>query len=127
MGGGLSGVTVLVVEDDPDLLELLRQWLSGFGATVREARNGFQALDQVRLAPPDVILCDLHMPGLDGCAFIQRVKTELGLAHIPVIAVTGRAEREDLMRTMEAGFAGHLVKPVTPEAIRAQIDRALGR
>jgi CheY-like chemotaxis protein len=119
---------VLVAEDHDDLRELFRFWLERTGATVTEASNGVEALERVQtMPPPDVILCDLHMPGMDGCAFLSLLKERAGLEHIPVIAVTGSESDRALMRTLEAGFTAHLVKPVTSPALIAQIKRVMGR
>ena len=123
----LRGISILLVEDHEDFRVALRLALEGAGATVREAGNGFEALASVQQAPPDLILCDLKMPRMDGCAFVTRLRELAGFGHIPVIALTGESSENNVVRTMEAGFHGHLVKPVSPEALRAQIHRVLGR
>jgi CheY-like chemotaxis protein len=122
----LKGIDVLVVEDDLDTRDLLRIWLEAAGARVREASGGEQALEQVRHWPPDVILCDLRLPGVDGCAFVEHMRSRLNL-HIPVVALTADATHEATVRTLEAGFNAHLVKPVAREVVLAQVARALGR
>jgi CheY-like chemotaxis protein len=122
----LGGVDVLVVEDHVDTRELLRMWLEAAGANVREASGGEQALQQVRHSPPDVILCDLRLPGMDGCAFVKQMHGDL-IRRIPVVALTADAAQEATVRTLEAGFNAHLVKPVAREVVVAQIARALGR
>jgi CheY-like chemotaxis protein len=122
----LSGVDVLVVEDDIDTRDLLRIWLEASGAEAREASGGEQALQQVRHWPPDVILCDLRLPGVDGCSFVEQVRKDLMLP-IPVVALTADATHEATVRTLEAGFNAHLVKPVAREVVVAQVARALGR
>jgi len=126
--GPLKDVAVLVVEDHPDLRELERFWLERAGAVVREASDGVEAL--VVLAarpPPDVIVCDLHMPVMDGGTFVARLRDDARYRHIPVIALTGSATNRALIETLEAGFSAHLVKPVTDETLRAQIHRVLVR
>jgi two-component system CheB/CheR fusion protein len=126
--GGLAGLTVLVIEDHPDLRDLLRMWLERGGAVVHEACNGTDAiLVLATTRPPDVIISDLHMPGMDGCAFVTHLRQDAGHGHIPVIALTGSATDRALISTLEAGFDAHLVKPVTDEALHAQIHRVLGR
>jgi CheY-like chemotaxis protein len=120
----LQGVSVLLVEDNADLRELLCIWLEIVGARVRQASDGHEALRAVRLAVPDVIVCDLHMPGMDGCGFVEQMRQELKV-EIPVIALTGSESERALIRTWEAGFKGHLLKPVTREALVSQIGRAL--
>jgi CheY-like chemotaxis protein len=126
----LAGVIVLVVDDDPDLRTLFRIWLEYAGAKVVLAEDGLEALHmlveaQARRALPDVIFCDIKMPRLDGCGFLQRMREELGLSRIPVIAVSGSGSEKALLRTLEMGFRGHLLKPVTPLALAAQVSRAM--
>jgi CheY-like chemotaxis protein len=121
----LFGASVLVVEDDDDLRALLRVWLEAAGAVVHDAADGIEALESVRRFRPDLIVCDLQMPGLDGCGFVQVVQEKLRL-HIPAIALTGVAGAEAEVRTFESGFERHLRKPVTREVIVAQALRTLG-
>lgn len=124
--GNLTGVAVLVVEDHDDLRNVLRSWLEQSGALVSEAGNGLEALEVLATGPrPDVIICDLHMPGMDGCAFLSRLREKAGFGHIPVIALTGSQSDRALTRTLVAGFDAHLVKPVTSASLRAQIQRVL--
>ena len=128
VAGSLEGVSVLVVEDHPDMREVLQTWLEMAGATVTSARDGAQALKQLASGPaPEVILCDLHMPRMDGCEFLTRLREQVGFGRIPAIAVTGNESEDALLRTLEAGFTAHLIKPVTGNALRAQIKRVLGR
>ncbi len=122
----LSGVRVLVVEDEPIMRRLFRAWLEQLGATVREAHDGRQGLEMARAAPADVVLCDLSMPVVDGYALIRGMREDLKLP-TPVIAVTGMADSDALLQTHEAGFASFLRKPVTLEQVAAQIARVLGR
>ena len=126
MTPALEGVSVLLVEDNEDLRELLGIWLESVGASVQHAANGLEALASVRHAVPHVIICDLHMPGMDGCGFVEHMRRELRLS-VPVIALTGSESERALFRTLEAGFHGHLLKPVTREALVSQIGRALPR
>ena len=124
MGGELRDVSVLVVEDHDDTRELLRVWLEDAGATVFLAREGHEALRKMTHVLPSVILCDLRMPGLDGYMFVRRMHADASL-RIPVLALTAEADEGAVMRTLEAGFSGHMVKPVTRGAVFAQIARVL--
>jgi CheY-like chemotaxis protein len=125
MGGDLSDLVVLIVEDNPDFRTLMREFVETYGATVREARDGYEAMAQVLRSPPHLIFCDLRMPGLDGFAFVERLQEHPKLSRIPVIAVSGLASDADVLRSWAAGFAGHLVKPVKRETIRLQMERVL--
>lgn len=121
----LTGVRVLVVEDHEDTRDLLQFWLSRLGGVVRTASSALDGIAILRADPAaDVIVCDLHMPRMDGCAFVQELQ-ERGLGHIPVIALTGSASDSALMRTFAAGFRAHLVKPVTADAVARQVQRVL--
>lgn len=122
----LSRLVVLIVEDNLDFRTLMREFVEACGATVREARDGLDAMAQVMRSPVHLIFCDLRMPGLDGFEFVQRMREDARLAKIPVIAVTGLASDQDVLKSWAAGFAGHLVKPVNRETIRMQMERVLG-
>jgi CheY-like chemotaxis protein len=121
----LTGVAVLVVEDDGDLRQLLRVWLEAAGAVVQEAADGIEAIESVRRSRPDLIVCDLQMPGLDGCGFVALIREKLQL-QIPAIALTGVPGPEAELQTFESGFHRHLHKPVTREVIVSQVLRTLG-
>ena len=124
MEGDLTDLVVLVVEDNPDFRALMCDFVETCGASVREARDGYEAMAQVLRSPPHLIFCDLRMPGLDGFAFLERMREHPKLSRIPVVAVTGLASDQDVLRSWSAGFAGHLVKPVNRESIRKQMERA---
>ena len=125
MSSPLVGVSVLVVEDDGDLRSLLRVWLEAAGAVVRDASDGIEALESVRRWRPALIICDLQMPGLDGCGFVEVVRQKLKL-EIPAIALTGVAGTEAELQTFESGFHRHLRKPVSREVVVAQAVQTLG-
>jgi len=119
----LRGVSVLVVEDHPDSRELLREIVESFGATVVVAGDGEDALRKVARVRPGLVLCDLRMPLLDGFGFIDRLRRDPALSRTPVIAVTALGTETDVMRTWQAGFNGHLVKPIDYGTIAAQLAR----
>jgi len=119
----LEGMRVLVVEDDADVRHLMRLWIESTGAAVSEAEEGAQALAVARLERPHAVLCDLKMPGKDGFAFMAELKREPDLRHTPVFVVSGEIDAAQVRRTWEAGFSGHLVKPVTRDAIVSQLAR----
>jgi two-component system, chemotaxis family, CheB/CheR fusion protein len=121
----LIGVSVLVVEDDVDLRTLLRIWLEAAGAQVQDAADGIEALEAVRRERPDVIVCDLQMPGLDGCGFLDVVRNHLQL-QIPAIALTGVMGQDAHVKTFETGFHRHLRKPITRDVIVDQVIQTLG-
>ncbi len=102
--------TVLVVDDDADIRHALRLLLEDAGARVVSAANGLEALALLAIEAPDVILCDLRMPVLDGLGFIRRLRRNPRRAHTPVIAISA-LPTFDQERAHEAGFDGYLAKP----------------
>jgi two-component system, cell cycle response regulator DivK len=107
---------VLVVDDDREDRVLFAEWLSRAGFRVAQAHNGLQALERVFDHPPDAILTDLHLPGIDGYELTRRVKNDSRTAHIPVLAVTGYAPfAQDPLRADRAGCNAILPKPCTAE------------
>ena len=110
---------VVVIEDNDDAADTLTMWLEELGHGVRVARTGPAGLELVREARPDVVLCDIGLPDMDGVEVCRRVKA-LALEPRPVmVALTGWGMDEDRRRTAEAGFEHHLVKPVVPDRLRA--------
>jgi len=119
----LHGVTVLIVEDDPDSRDMMQQVVESFGATVAVAADGRGALRIGSWMRPDLILCDLRMPVIDGFGFIDRLRRDPDLSRIAVLAVTALGSDADIKRTWAAGFDGHLVKPIDYETVAAQLER----
>ncbi len=122
----LRGRTVLVVEDHADSLHLTELLLRAHGARVVTATNGLDALATLAAAPsPDVVLCDLRMPLMDGFEFMRRLRQDPRLSRLTVLAVTAYGEYPDLLRTWSAGFDGHLTKPVEPDELIHAVKRVL--
>jgi signal transduction histidine kinase len=110
---------VVVVEDNEDAADTLAIWLEEMGHRVRIARTGPAGVDLIREARPDVVLCDIGLPDMDGVEVCRHVKA-LDLPSPPVmVALTGWGMDHDRQRTSEVGFAHHLVKPVVPDQLRA--------
>jgi CheY-like chemotaxis protein len=116
---------VLVIEDNATNLELMRYLLEAFGHTVVSARDGVAGVEAAGHASPDVILCDLALPTLDGYEVASRVKSQSGLAAIPLIAVTASAMVGDRDRVIAAGFDGYIRKPITPETFVSEVESYL--
>ena len=125
VAAGLQGISILIVDDDPDALELMRMFLRPTGATVREARDGYEALLQAQRHLPDIVFCDLRMPRIDGHGLIDQFRRDERLSAVPVVATTGLGDDSDVTHTCLAGFAGHLVKPIMPEMVDSALDRIL--
>lgn len=121
----LQDTTILVVEDHEDSRDAVRQFLEALGARVLLAANGKEGLDRLAAESPDVTLCDLRMPVVDGYMFMERMRGNARLARAKVIAISAHGEPADIRRTWEAGFDGHLVKPVDPDVLLAALERTL--
>ncbi len=125
----LSGLTVLVVDDDDDGRELVRWVLSECRAQVLVAANAQQAMEQLLSGRPHVLVSDIGMPQSDGFALLRRVRAlpaDQG-GHVPAVALTAFARPEDRARALHAGFAAHLTKPLNPAELLAAVASAAGR
>jgi CheY-like chemotaxis protein len=120
----LQGTSVLVVDDDDETLSLYVQSLKRLGATVRAAPSAEGALAALEAWRPDVMLCDLHLPGVDGYMLLERMRERDELKDVPVIAISGSHPTLERERCRLAGFHAHLTKPVRLEAIVSAIRAA---
>ena len=111
---------VLIVEDDQDLREAFQIALSFEGFETREARSGFEALRLLDTSPPDLVLLDLGLPGIDGFAVLEELSANAFTRHIPVVVVTASAK--DLSHVNAACI---LRKPVSPAEVVATVHRCL--
>jgi CheY-like chemotaxis protein len=121
----LHGVHVIAVDDDLEMLGLLRTILEGAGAKVTTVASATGALQTINLLRPDVLVADLGMPMMDGISLIHRIRnaSDPQVRAIPAVAVTGRSEYEEMVR--ESGFEMYLPKPVEPaELVAAVADLA---
>jgi signal transduction histidine kinase len=121
----LTGLRVLIVDDADDVREALKLTVGALGAEVSEARDGLQALEVVANDPPNVVLCDLQMPRMDGFEFIKRLRADAAGPQPPVIAITGTGVGIGRRRTESAGFTAHLQKPVDEKDLVLAIQSAL--
>jgi DNA-binding response OmpR family regulator len=112
---------VLVVDDDPKVRALLERILRKDGHEIVTAENGQTALAAVDRQAPDVILSDVTMPGMDGFELCQRLKLNVATRLIPVVMVTGLADRDNRIKGVEIGADEFLTKPVDPQELRARV------
>ena len=117
--------TVLVADDKATSRELVRTILEKSGYTVAEACDGIEALRNARELKPDLVILDLHMPGLDGFAVIREIRRDLELAATPVMALTASAMQGDRERAISAGFTAYIAKPIQLSVLRSEIERLL--
>jgi len=118
---------VLVVDDDPDIRELIQINLEAAGYRVVTAANGQEALDLVKSEVPDAMFLDLMMPGVDGWAVLEELKAHspADLSEIPIFMVTGRTEAESRLRSGIEGALEYITKPFEPGDLTAALDRVL--
>jgi two-component system, cell cycle response regulator DivK len=118
---------ILVVEDNPLNLKLVRDVLQVAGYDVIEAHTGEDGLRIAREDPPDLVLMDLQLPGIDGTETLRRLRQDSLERDVPVVAVTAFAMAEDRERAALAGFDGYLEKPISVRALPGQIEAFLAR
>ena len=119
---------ILVIDDDARLREHYTEILRLEGYEVLEARNGREGVERARREPPDLVLCDITMPEMNGHRVLETLRGEPRTAHVPFVFLTGWNEREDIRTGMNLGADDYLTKPVVPDelaaAIRARLRRA---
>ena len=125
----LRGVRVLVVDDEEDTRDLLATALGHAGAEVETVATAAEALEALRARRPDVLVCDIGMPGVDGYALLAQVRSltpeEGGL--VPAVALTAYARPDDRRRALSAGYQVHLAKPVDPDGLISVVAQMAGR
>jgi len=124
-GGGKEPVRVLVVDDLPDNVEILRARLESRGYDVDTAADGEQALAAVHAAPPHVILCDVMMPGIDGYEVARRIKQDASLPFIPIILVTALSDTDNIVQGLNTGADDYIAKPYHFQELEARVRAML--
>jgi two-component system phosphate regulon response regulator PhoB len=118
---------ILVVEDEEDILELIRYNLAKEGYEVAGVPTGEAALNAARENGPDLILLDIMLPGLDGLEVCRRLKTDSRVRHVPVIMLTAKGEESDIVVGLELGAADYVTKPFSPRVLIARMRAVLRR
>jgi two-component system cell cycle response regulator DivK len=112
---------ILVVEDNERNLKLLRDVLEYAGYDVRVARTAEDGITSAVSEPPDLVLMDLQLPGIDGLEALRQLRESPRTADIPVVAVTAQAMKHDRERALEAGFDGYIEKPISVREFPGQV------
>ncbi len=118
---------ILVIEDNPANLELMTFLLEAFGYTVVAARDGAEGIEMVRRERLDLIICDVHMPRVDGYEVARYLKKDPMTRRIPLVAVTALAMVGDREKVLAAGFDGYIAKPIAPEIFVGQVEAFLDK
>ena len=122
----MAGAMILIVEDNERNLKLLRDVLGVSGYSTAEARSAEEALERVRAEPPQLVLMDIQLPGMDGVAALRALRALPETAAVPVVAVTAFAMKDDRDRLLAAGFDGYIEKPIDIRALPSTVDAYLG-
>jgi two-component system phosphate regulon response regulator PhoB len=123
----MARTRILVVDDEPDILELVQYNLGKAHYDVVGVASGEEALVQVRTTPPDLIVLDLMLPGVDGLEVCRVLKRDTRTAAIPIVMLTAREEEADVVAGLELGADDYLTKPFSPRVLLARIRAVLRR
>jgi two-component system phosphate regulon response regulator PhoB len=119
--------TVLVVDDEEDILELVKYNLEKEGYTVVCVATGEDALAATRMKVPDILVLDLMLPGVDGLEVCRRLKGDLTTRQIPIIMLTAKGSEADIVTGLELGAADYVTKPFSPRVLTARVKAVLRR
>ncbi len=119
--------TILVVDDEQDILELVAYTLTKVGYKVTRAVSGEEALKLARAKPPDLAVLDLMLPGMDGLEVCKALKLDAKTAHVPIMMLTARGEEADVVTGLELGADDYVTKPFSPRVLLARVKAVLRR
>lgn len=116
---------LLLVDDDPNLILLVKDYLEFRGYSVITAENGQDALNKIGAIHPDMIICDVMMPQMDGYAFVQQVRDRPETEWIPILFLSAKGQSQDRVKGLNTGADVYMVKPFEPEELVAQVESSL--
>ena len=117
--------TILVCDDDPLLIDIVKFRLASRGYDVEAATDGADALERIESAPPDAIVLDCMMPILDGLQVLRRLRDNPATRDIPVVMLSARKQEADVVGALELGATDYMVKPFSPEELVVRLTRLL--
>jgi two-component system phosphate regulon response regulator PhoB len=123
----MGKATILIIEDDPDIRELLSVSLAKEGWTLVMAADGESGLAALPTSNPDCIVLDIMLPGMDGLEALRTLKSDPSRRKLPVILTTAKGEESDVVAGLELGAEDYVVKPYSPKVLAARIRAALRR
>lgn len=118
---------ILIVDDDPDIVDVLRITLETEGYEIIEGHNGEEALDIIKKQTPDLLIIDFKMPKMCGDEVCRRIKQDILAQHMPIIMLTGKGEVTDKVHGINAGADDYMVKPFEPQELVARVKMVLRR
>lgn len=116
---------ILVIEDNPANMELMTYLLSAFGYQVDNANDGEEGMDCALQSPPNLIICDLELPGINGFVVVKHLRGQIQTKRVPMVAVTAYAMVGDRDRILASGFDGYISKPIDPETFVQEVETFL--
>ena len=119
--------TIVVIEDEPDILEVIQYNLEREGFRVRPCRDGEEGLARVRAESPDLVLLDLMLPGVDGLEVCRRLQADPITAGVPIVMVTAKGEESDVVLGLTLGADDYVSKPFSPRELLARVKSVLRR
>jgi DNA-binding NarL/FixJ family response regulator len=129
--GGMKGTNaqsqkeLLLVDDDPNLILLVKDYLEFRGYKVITAENGREALEVLETQVPDLIVCDIMMPEMDGYALVKHIRENPRTSWIPVLFLSAKGQSQDRVKGLNMGADVYMVKPFEPEELVAQVESSL--
>ena len=120
-----DGKQLLLIDDDPNLVLLVKDYLEFQGYQVTTAENGREALEILGTEIPDMIICDVMMPEMDGYALVEQVRQDPRTSWIPVMFLSAKGQSQDRVKGLKTGADVYLVKPFEPEELVAQVESSL--
>lgn len=121
----LNAISVLIVDDEPDNLEVIAESLRFFGVKVEVAMNGLAALDALQIQQPSLVLLDLSMPKMDGWETLKHIRATPATSTLPVMALSAHAMPGDRQRALDCGFDGYMSKPINIPTLMNDLRSAL--
>lgn len=116
---------LLLIDDDPNLILLVKDYLEFRGYEVLTAENGREALDILERETPDMIICDVMMPEMDGYSLVEHVRKDARMSWIPVLFLSAKGQIQDRVKGLSTGADVYMVKPFEPEELVAQVESSL--
>ena len=124
----VATLKVLIVDDQKSVRQVTRMTLEEIGVRhIHEAENGVKAVDTVSLQPLDLIISDYNMPEMDGLGLLRAVRGHPAARRVPFILVTGRGDKELVVKAAQAGANNYVVKPFTADILRQKIEQVIGK
>ena len=119
--------TIVVVEDDPDLLEILKESLTREGYQVKTANNGIDGLKLIKDTAPDLVCLDVMMPGMDGIEVCRELRADKSLRGLPIMMLTAKGDESDVVLGLGVGADDYITKPARPKELIARVRALLRR